>query len=210
MGISKGSASEMKFSRRGLLFGTVSGLILPKRLRAAQTWLKGSSIYINENGGDYAQVLFLTTYPSSGYYQECGGSQKPLPAPNQWISTDLTLLNLPPNVIAVDIGGIPIITPGYRTGSADLAFAVRNVNDTGLLPSNYLAQMTATRAQWRFLAPVVNNCISWSWLRGDTLPKDANGNLIMGDWPDKPLVGQWPDYATYGFNLTVQVVYCSS
>lgn len=178
------------------------------------TWLKANSIYVHDRGADYAQVLFLEAGTDTEYYQECGGDKKPLPPPKQWITTDITPLGLPANTIAVDIGGIPIITSGYLSGSPDIAFAVRNLNDPDLLPENYIAQMTAARAQWRFLAPVVYvngaPCISWAWLRGDTLPKDPLRSLLPGEWPDKPLAGVWPLYSTYGFNLTVQVVYCSS
>lgn len=146
-------------------------------------------------------ALYLSSVGAGGiWYEICGTPNPNLPSAGQWHTTDLSA-SVPPDVIALDLRGILIITDGANSGDTSLGIGFRQTGTTKAV-GNYTMQTCAVgsaggaRSNASHIVPVVQGCIDWFWYRGS-----------VGEWPSNPLLAQYPAGASYGFNINIHAMY---
>lgn len=124
-------------------------------------------------------------------------SSEPFPAPGVWVS--IPIGDLPSDVVAVELAGFLIITPGVMSQAPDLAVAFQAPNAGFDPPVAYCAQAlgsttTGARTNFNITCPVRSSHFEFAWLRGEAFD---------GSWPVSPIPPH-PLGAMYGINVAIQ------
>jgi hypothetical protein len=140
-----------------------------------------------------AQCVHFSTVDNS--YKKYGTTSLTLIPPNVFDTIDCTQLYVPNDVVAVDIVGILIITPGTTSNDPDLALSFQGpgqgITDMSVA---YMAQViNASRTNFALTVPCVNARFEWGYIRGE---------YADNSWPAGPIPA-YPSGAAYGASISV-------
>lgn len=176
---------------RTLLLGVL--LLLPRlALGQAQptppyAFAEGSIVGVVTDNPQFYRAIFI----NSGYPQYT-------PAAGQWQTINWKDYGLPPDIKAVMLGGMLIITHGYSPVICHETITFARPGST-IDPGNYIFQSldppfigSGVRQTAFTIVPVANGQTWWMWRRGSPAQYPAGG------------IGQYPSECAYAVNLNVQ------